>query len=187
MGVGTEAGDEVGGDEGGDEDGLPEGEEEDSFDAEEFRYGSVFYLVNKLGKKKKEEDRWEDEDGPERFEIVIDDDPEHGQAIQCQTDASIVDDTNIQIPRVGTKVTFVELSDRFQYHGRYRQRRFDLDVFFSVIEFNKKKKGMEERKLTEDAAFEEEKGIWIADVHLAFEQVDREDGFLWWSSVKKDE
>jgi hypothetical protein len=44
VGVRSEAGDEFGGDEGGYEEGLPEGEEEDSFDAEEFRYGSVSFL-----------------------------------------------------------------------------------------------------------------------------------------------
>ena len=52
-------------------------------------------------------------DGPERFEIIINDDTEHGQAIQCQTDASIINNTNIQIPRVDTKISLVEFSDRF--------------------------------------------------------------------------
>ena len=53
IGVRAEAGDEFSGDEGGDKEGLPEGEEEDSFDAEEFRYGSVVCVSITRKKKKK--------------------------------------------------------------------------------------------------------------------------------------
>ena len=37
---------------------------------------------------------------------------------------------------------------------------------------------------TNNAALEEEEGIWVANIHFSPEQIAREDGVLWWATME---
>lgn len=39
------------------------------------------------------------------------------------------------------------------------------------------------RGLTNDAAFEEEKGVGVADIYFTFKEIDRKNGLLRWPAV----
>ena len=41
--------------------------------------------------------------------------------------------------------------------------------------------------LTKDPAFEEEEGIWVANVYFTLYEVDRKHRFLGWPSMKENE
>jgi hypothetical protein len=51
---------------------------------------------------------------PKRFQILVDTKPKHCQAIQAQTNASVVDDADVEVARICPKVSFVKFTERFQ-------------------------------------------------------------------------
>ena len=71
---------------------------------------------------------------PEGLEIIIDAHPEHGKTIQTQTDACIVNNANVEISRIGTEITFVELADSLEDQSSYGEDRLDLHVFYEANE-----------------------------------------------------
>jgi hypothetical protein len=67
---------------------------------------------------------------PERLEIIIDDYPKHCQTIQCQTDTDVVTNADVEVPRIGTKISFIEFPDCLQNHGNDSQDWLYLNVFY---------------------------------------------------------
>jgi hypothetical protein len=66
---------------------------------------------------------------PKRLQVLIDAHPEHGQAIQTETDAEVVHDTDIQIARFCGQITLVVLAECLEDQGDNRKDGFDLYVF----------------------------------------------------------
>jgi len=66
---------------------------------------------------------------PKRLQVLVDAHPEHGQAIQTETNAKVVHDADIQIARSSGQIALMVLAECLKEQGDYRKDGFDLYVF----------------------------------------------------------
>jgi len=67
---------------------------------------------------------------PERLNVVVDDHPEHGEAVQGNTDGNIVHYSDIEVSLVGSKITVAVFSGGFKYESDRGEDGFDLDILY---------------------------------------------------------
>ena len=66
---------------------------------------------------------------PKWLQVLVDAHPEHGQAIQAETDAEVVHDTDIQVARSRGQIALMVLAECLEDQGDYRKDGLDLYVF----------------------------------------------------------
>lgn len=127
---------------------------------------------------------------PERLQVVVRRDPEHGEAVQAQRDAQVVRDRDVGVAGIARQRPVAVRSGRLEDDRDQSQERFQLDVFCCGSGPRCQLLLLRRRfalQRTEDAPFQAEERVRIARVHRREEQVDRERMRHWVAAVQRDD